>query len=100
MDTSFLLEQLGAIGGPVLIVFGFIAVAIITYQTRRVSKLEEQRETLISEQKQEAKETLTALVEFNHTLEKVLDRSDLSEISAMVRNLGEKVNEILLRISK
>lgn len=100
MDVNFLLEQLGAIGGPVLVVLGIISVAVILYQTRKLSKVEEQRDALVAESKQEAKETLSALIEFNHTLEKVLERSDLTEVALAVRHLSEKVNEILLRISK
>ena len=98
-DTSGIVDPLSAIN-PLLGVIATITIFIVGFLVWEVRRLQQRNEKLVDDSKQDLKEYAATIGEFNLTLDKVLDRSDQTELRTAVDDVRHKVSEILIKVSQ
>lgn len=98
-DVSGIVDPLSAIN-PLLGVIATITVFIIGFLVVENRRLQKRNEQLVDDSKEDLKQYASTIGQFNLTLDKVLARSDQSEIKAAIDDMRHKMSEILLKVSQ
>lgn len=98
-DVGGIVDPLSAIN-PLLGVIATITVFIIGYLVVEMRRLQRRNEQLVDDSKEDLKQYASTIGQFNLTLDKVLARSDQSEIKAAIDDMRHKMSEILLKVSQ
>ena len=98
-DTSGIVDPLSAIN-PLLGVIATITIFIVGFLVWENRRLQQRNEKLVDDSKQDLKQYSATVGEFNITLDKVLERSDQTELRTAVDDVRHKVSEILIKVSQ